>query len=103
MTKPNSGLGPFFPVLKWDSEDDVIRRANCSKDGLGASVWSDDSVQADRIAYQLQAGNVWVNTHMQLQPDAAFAGHKQSGIGSELGVEGLKAYCNVQTIYHQKG
>ncbi|KAG6007054.1 hypothetical protein E4U21_006414 [Claviceps maximensis] len=95
-------FGPFFPVLKWDSEDDVIQRANDSRNGLGASVWSDNPVQADRIANQLQAGTVWINTHAQLRPDAAFGGHKLSGIGSELGVEGLRAYCNVQTVHRQK-
>ncbi|KAG5993591.1 hypothetical protein E4U54_003317 [Claviceps lovelessii] len=95
-------FGPFFPVLKWDSEDEVIRRANCSQDGLGASVWSDDLDEADRLAKQLQAGTVWINTHAQLRPDAAFGGHKQSGIGIELGIEGLKAYCNVQTLQYQK-
>ncbi|KAG5985248.1 hypothetical protein E4U55_007873 [Claviceps digitariae] len=95
-------FGPFFPVLKWDREDEVIQRANNSQNGLGASVWSDDPAEADRIANQLQAGNVWINTHAHLRPDAAFGGHKHSGIGSELGVEGLKAYCNVQTVHHQK-
>lgn len=88
--------------MKWDKEEDVIQRANSSRDGLGASVWTNDTAQADRISKQLQAGTVWINTHMQLQPNAAFGGHKQSGIGSELGMEGLKAYCNAQTIYHPK-
>lgn len=92
----------MFPVMKWDKEEEVIQRANSSRDGLGASVWTNDTAQADRISKQLQAGTVWINTHMQLQPNAAFGGHKQSGIGSELGMEGLKAYCNVQTIYHPK-
>lgn len=88
--------------MKWDTEEEVIQRANSSKDGLGASVWSSDLAQADRISKQLQAGTVWINSHMQLQPNATFGGHKQSGIGSELGIEGLKSYCNVQTVYQQK-
>ena len=94
--------GPILPVLKWDTEEDVIRRANNSADGLGASVWSRDSVQAERMAAQLQAGMVWINTHAELQVDAVFGGHKHSGIGSELGIEGLKAYCLTQSIVHDK-
>lgn len=90
--------GPVFPLLKWDTEEDVVRRANDSANALGASVWSNDRVSASRVARKLQAGTVWINKHMELRPDAAFGGLKQSGIGCELGVEGLKAYCNVQTI-----
>ena len=76
----------------------MIRRANDSTNALGASIWSNDRVAASRMARRLQAGTVWINKHMELRPDAAFAGLKQSGMGCELGIEGLKAYCNVQTI-----
>ncbi|UKZ81536.1 hypothetical protein TrVFT333_009308 [Trichoderma virens FT-333] len=82
--------------------EDVIKRANNSADGLGASVWSRDAVRAERMAVQLQAGMVWINTHAELQVDAVFGGHKHSGIGSELGIEGLKAYCLTQSIVHDK-
>ncbi|KAM0335215.1 hypothetical protein ACHAQA_000257 [Verticillium albo-atrum] len=94
-------FGPVFPVLQWTEEEDVIRRANNSDMGLGASVWTRDQAQADRVSRQLQAGTVWINTHLELRPDAAFGGHKLSGVGSELGVNGLKSFCNIQTI-HQK-
>ncbi len=70
--------------------------------GLGASVWSNDLVQASRIAKRLKAGSVWVNTHTEIQPDAAFGGYKQSGLGAEWGVQGLKSYCNTQTLYLKK-
>ncbi|KAH7136982.1 aldehyde dehydrogenase [Dactylonectria estremocensis] len=93
-------FGPVFPVLKWDTEEDVIRRANDTDMGLGASVWTRDTAQADRLARKLQAGTVWINSHLELRPDAAFGGHKWSGLGSELGIEGLKSYCNVQTIFY---
>lgn len=96
-------LGPMFPVMKWEDESEVIQRANTCADGLGASVWTRDLARADRIARQMQAGSVWINNHMELRPDAAFGGHKQSGIGCELGLEGLKSYCNVQTIHQYKG
>lgn len=70
--------------------------------GLGASVWSGDLDEAGRIAAQLEAGNVWVNAHLELQPNYPFGGHKESGIGSEWGVNGLKQFCNVQTLYFKK-
>ena len=70
--------------------------------GLGASVWSSDLVKARQIAEQLEAGSVWINTHMELNPLAPFGGHKQSGIGCEMGLHGLKLYCNTQTIFQPK-
>lgn len=91
-------FGPVFPLLRWDDEEDVIRRANDSTNALGASIWSRDQTAASKVARKLQAGTVWINKHMELRPDAAFGGLKQSGLGCELGLEGLKAYCNVQTI-----
>ncbi|KAK5988245.1 Putative aldehyde dehydrogenase FUS7 [Cladobotryum mycophilum] len=95
-------FGPALPVMQWDTEEEVVRRANDSESGLGASVWSRDITQANRIGNQIQAGNIWINTHLELQANAAFGGHKRSGIGAELGVDGVKAYCNVQTIYQAK-
>lgn len=76
-------FGPIVPLLEWTDEADVIARANDSKLGLGASVWSNDMDEAGRLARQLDAGSVWVNTHIELDPNAPFGGHKQSGIGYE--------------------
>ena len=85
--------------MKWSDEADVIQRANNTETGLGASVWSKDLVQAERLANRLEAGNVWINTHGEMGAKYPFSGHKQSGLGIEMGVEGLKAYCNLQTKY----
>lgn len=95
-------FGPIVPLLQWTDEADVIRRANNTEYGLGASVWTQDLEQANRVAKKLQAGSVWVNTHLELTPQAAMGGFKHSGIGSEYGVIGLKAYCNAQTLYLKK-
>ncbi|KAI0379515.1 aldehyde dehydrogenase [Hypomontagnella monticulosa] len=92
-------FGPVLPLLKWSDEADVIQRANSSEAGLGASVWTRDTAQADRLSQQLQAGNIWINCHAEMQPSTPFTGHKQSGFGVEMGIEGLKAYCNVQSVY----
>jgi acyl-CoA reductase-like NAD-dependent aldehyde dehydrogenase len=91
-------FGPVLPLLKFRDTDDVIRRANHSDYGLGASVWSRDAEKAKSIAQQLESGNVWINSVQWLSPHAAYGGHKQSGIGVEHALEGLLEYTNIQTI-----
>ncbi|KAL2841033.1 aldehyde dehydrogenase [Aspergillus pseudoustus] len=95
-------FGPVVPLLQWSGVEEVIARVNASDMGLGASVWTKDRSLAVRIAEELDVGSVWVNEHLSIRPTAAFAGHKKSGIGSEWGVDGLKAYCNTQTIFSHK-
>ncbi|KAI0478320.1 aldehyde dehydrogenase [Xylaria cf. heliscus] len=92
-------FGPVLPLMKWSEEDDVIRSANATESGLGASVWTRDKSQADHIARRLQAGNVWINCHAEMQPSTPFSGHKRSGMGTEMGVDGLKCCCSIQSIY----
>lgn len=92
-------FGPIVPVLKWTEEDAVVARVNASKLGLGASVWSADVPRARRMADQLEAGSVWVNTHFELAPSVPFGGHKESGIGSEWGLPGLRGWCNTQAFW----
>ncbi len=95
-------FGPIVPLMTWTDEDDVIARANNTKMGLGASVWSNDLTQATRIARQLEGGSVWVNTHLEGDPNAPFGGHKESGIGFEWGIGGLKSFCNAQSLFLKK-
>ncbi|KAH8433830.1 aldehyde dehydrogenase family protein [Aspergillus melleus] len=95
-------FAPILPLLKWSSEIDVIDRANDTDMGLGASVWSKDLERAQRIASQLEAGNVWVNSHFDVLPNIPYGGHKASGIGVEWGVDGLKSYCNSQRLWLKK-
>lgn len=95
-------FGPIVPLLKWSDEKDVVRRANDSMMGLGASVWSADVERAERMARRLEAGNVWVNSHFELAPHVPFGGHKWSGIGLDWGVEGMKGWCNAQAVWVRK-
>lgn len=75
--------------------------ANSAKMGLGASVWSDDTNRANRVARRLRAGTVWVNTRSELDPRVSFGGHEESGIGTEC-ISGLKSFCNFQTLFLRK-
>ena len=72
-------------MLSWKDEEEVIERANDTRLGLGASVWSADLDAAERVAKRLDAGTVWVNSHFEITPMAPFGGHKESGIGAEWG------------------
>lgn len=99
---PLTTTGPILPILSWSTEDEVIARANNTKMGLGASVWTTDMSEARRIGERLDAGSVWINSHLELSPHYPFGGHKESGLGHEWGLSGLKAFCNVQTLYLKK-
>jgi acyl-CoA reductase-like NAD-dependent aldehyde dehydrogenase len=91
-------FGPILPVLKWRDEADVVRRANDTRYGLGASVWGRDLAAVERIGRQIEAGTVWLNEVHQYSPHQAFGGHKESGVGCENSLHGLMEYTNWQTI-----
>lgn len=91
-------FGPVMPVLGYDDLDDVIRRANDSKFGLGATVWTSDTERGIAVAARIASGTVWVNTHVSLPFDVPFSGAKESGIGQQGGLEGLKEFTQVRII-----
>ncbi|MFE7718541.1 aldehyde dehydrogenase family protein [Nocardia rhizosphaerihabitans] len=91
-------FGPIVPLLRWSDEDDVVRRANNTVWGLGATVWGEDLDAIQRIGRRLEAGTVWLNEVHQYSPHQVFGGHKQSGIGAENSLHGLAEYTNHQTI-----
>src|SRR5262245_21429436 len=91
-------FGPVLPVLRYTDIDDAIARANDTDFGLGGSIWSSDRERAFRVATRVNAGTVWVNKHLDLGPDIPYAGAKQSGIGTELGQEGLEEFTQATII-----
>ncbi|KAL2837524.1 Aldehyde/histidinol dehydrogenase [Aspergillus pseudodeflectus] len=95
-------FGPVVPLLSWTDLDDVISRVNASNVGLGASIWSSDHQKAGKIAERIDAGSVWINAHTKIDPKVPFGGYKDSGIGCEWGVEGLKTFCNIRSLYLKK-
>ena len=85
-------FGPVVAVFPFESEDEAIAVANGVRYGLGASVWTSQIDRALRVVRRLQAGDIWVNTHYVRQAETSFGGWKESGIGRELGLAGLREY-----------
>ena len=85
-------FGPVVALFAVDSEDEAIALANSVRYGLGASVWTSDINRAVRVARQLEFGDVWINTHYVRQVETPFGGWKESGIGRELGLAGVREY-----------
>ncbi|KIW93405.1 uncharacterized protein Z519_06010 [Cladophialophora bantiana CBS 173.52] len=95
-------FGPIVPVMKWKTEEEVIRRVNNTNTGLGGAVWSSDVRKAFTLAERVQAGAVWINGFERPLPHAHLAGHKESGLGGEWGEEGLFSYTEPKTFHWYK-
>jgi acyl-CoA reductase-like NAD-dependent aldehyde dehydrogenase len=91
-------FGPVLPILKYKDVEDAVRRANDTRFGLCASVWTNDYERGADIAKRIEAGTVWVNHHVGSEADMPFGGFKESGIGRELGSMGLASYMEAQVM-----
>jgi betaine-aldehyde dehydrogenase len=92
-------FGPVLCVLPFDDEDDLIAQANDTAFGLASGVWTANYQRAFRVARALEAGVVWINTYKQLSIATPFGGFKESGIGREKGVTGVRLYQQSKGIY----
>jgi acyl-CoA reductase-like NAD-dependent aldehyde dehydrogenase len=90
-------FGPVVAVVPFDSDDEAVAQSNDSEYGLINYVWSKDTARAFRVARELRAGTVDLNTVTQ-QMEAPFGGFKQSGVGRDRGSFGLHAYSELQAI-----
>ncbi len=91
-------FGPVMSVLKFKNVDEMIQRANNTDYGLAAAVWTRDIAKAHNFAKKVKAGTVWVNCYDVFDAAAPFGGYKMSGMGRELGEEGLRAYTETKTV-----
>lgn len=91
-------FGPVLPLLEFSDIDDVIKRANATDYGLGASVWGTDEERAMEVALRIESGTVWLNQIGHHLPTEAFGGIKQSGLGIESGLEGLLEHTTARTL-----
>ena len=92
-------FGPVASVMAFDTIDEVVQRSNGTEFGLGAGVWTRDVGKAHRLAREIRAGAVWVNTYNEFDPAVPFGGYKSSGWGNELGVHSLDEYLNVKAVW----
>ena len=91
-------FGPVLAVIPYDGDDQAITLANDSEFGLAGTVWSSDTARATEMAREIRTGTVGVNDY-QLDINAPFGGVKASGIGRELGPEGLEEFFELKSIY----
>jgi aldehyde dehydrogenase (NAD+) len=92
-------FGPVLSIIRYDTIDEAIGLANDSIYGLGGGVWSNDQERAMYVAKRLRTGTVWINEWHLLSERAPFGGYKQSGIGREFGLDGLKEYTEAKHIH----
>lgn len=92
-------FGPVAAVTPFDTFDEVVQRANDTRYGLAAGVWTRDIHKAHRFAQAVQAGTVWINGYDLFDAAAPFGGFKQSGFGREMGKEALELYTQVKTVW----
>lgn len=93
-------LGPTVPVLPFDDEDEVIGRANDTWSGLCSSVWTENAERAAAVAARLRTGYTFVNAHgaAHLDERAPFGGLNQSGMGREMGIEGIREFMDTHAV-----
>lgn len=92
-------FGPALPILRYETVDEAVERANDTEFGLCGSVWSNDVGHATAVAEQLEVGTTFVNTHAALLPTVQFGGAKASGLGVENGIPGLLSFTDAQVVH----
>ena len=91
-------FGPVIALIDAPDVETMVELANRSRYGLGASIWTRDSVRGAELAVRLEAGNVHVNEPVKSDPNLPFGGVKRSGVGKEMGRDGMRAFTMVKTI-----
>jgi len=92
-------FGPVMSVLTFDSEEEVITRANATEFGLAAGVFTQDITRAHRVIHQIDAGICWINSYGLSPAQMPVGGYKQSGIGRENGLATLNHYTQLKAVY----
>jgi len=92
-------FGPVMSILSFDTEAEVIERANSLDFGLSAGVFTRDLSRAHRVTAQLQAGSCWINTYNLSPVEVPFGGVKQSGVGRENSAAAIAHYSELKSVY----
>ena len=91
-------FGPVLVAMPFDTPEEAIRLANDTPYGLAASVWTNDLSAVMHVVPEIQAGTVWVNSHIPLDPNMPFGGHKQSGVGREFGRGAVENFTELKSV-----
>ena len=92
-------FGPVLAAIEFADLDEAIAKANDTRYGLAAGVWTRDVKKAHYVARRLQAGTVWINTYNVYDTAAPFGGYKQSGFGREMSAHALEHYTQVKSVW----
>ena len=96
-------FGPVMSVIPFSSVDEVVAMSNDNEYGLAAAVWTNDVKKAMLTARALRAGVVWINDSQPAPTEMPWGGYKQSGVGRELGKEGLEDFLESKSVYLNLG
>lgn len=96
-------FGPVMSVLGFDSDEEVIERANATTYGLAAGVFTESLNRAHRLIHRLEAGICWINTWGESPAEMPVGGYKQSGVGRENGIETLAHYTQTKSVQVEMG
>ena len=92
-------FGPVVSVIEFETEEEAIQLANDTPYGLSGSLWTRDGARQLRVARALRTGAIGVNSNSSVFPQAPFGGYKQSGVGKELGMEGLVHNTELKSVF----
>ena len=92
-------FGPFVTVLSFKDDDEALRIANGTDYGLGSGLWTRDLQRAHKVARELHAGMVWINSYKRVNPGSPFGGFGQSGYGREMGFDAMREYTQVKSVW----
>ena len=92
-------FGPVLGVMKFREDDEVIALANDTQYGLAAGIWTNDIKRAHRVAMEIKAGTVWINTYRAISYASPFGGYKNSGYGREMGMEAIREFTQVKSVW----
>tara|TARA_Y100000996_G_scaffold352854_1_gene292563 strand:- start:340 stop:1353 length:1014 start_codon:yes stop_codon:yes gene_type:complete len=98
-TAENELFGPVLSVMKFDTEEEVIKKMNDNQYGLSSGVYTKNINRALRVSKEIRAGITFVNTYRLISPSAPFGGIKDSGYGKEAGIESIKDYTRIKTTW----
>lgn len=96
-------FGPVLSVIKFKDEEEAVAIANDVRFGLGSGVWTSDIGRALRMSERIQAGTVWINTYRAVSYLSPFGGYKDSGLGRENGIDAMREYLQVKSVWIDSG